>query len=72
MDAGVRKKITGQIEDIKADGVMSLVKMRGTWADGSMRFTSVMTTDSLEEAGFQKGDQVDALVKAINVVFVKH
>jgi molybdopterin-binding protein len=31
-----------------------------------------MTTDSLEEAGFQKGDQVDALVKAINVVFVKH
>lgn len=26
----------------------------------------------LEDAGFKKGDRVDALVKAINVVFVKH
>jgi len=31
-----------------------------------------MTRDSLEEAGFTKGDKVNALVKAINVVFVKH
>jgi molybdopterin-binding protein len=31
-----------------------------------------MTGDSLEEAGFAKGDKVNALVKAINVVFVKH
>ena len=30
MDAGVRNRVTGQIEDIKADGVMSMVKMRGT------------------------------------------
>ncbi|WP_423055340.1 hypothetical protein [Zhaonella formicivorans] len=31
-----------------------------------------MTRDSLEDAGFKQGDKVDALVKAINVVFVKH
>jgi len=30
-----------------------------------------MTGDSLEKAGFSKGDKVNALVKAINVVFVK-
>ncbi len=30
MNAGVRNKVTGQIEDIKVDGVMSMVKMRGT------------------------------------------
>jgi molybdopterin-binding protein len=30
-----------------------------------------MTRDSLEDAGFKKGDRVNALVKAINVVFVK-
>ncbi len=36
-----------------------------------MRFTSVMTRESLEDAGFKKGDRVEALVKAINVVFVK-
>jgi molybdopterin-binding protein len=31
-----------------------------------------MTGDSLEEARFSKGDKVSALVKAINVVLVKH
>jgi molybdopterin-binding protein len=30
-----------------------------------------MTRDSLQEAGFKEGDKIDALVKAINVVFVK-
>jgi len=30
-----------------------------------------MTRDSLQDAGFKKGDKVNALVKAINVVFVK-
>jgi molybdopterin-binding protein len=30
-----------------------------------------MTRDSLNDAEFKKGDQVNALVKAINVVFVK-
>jgi molybdopterin-binding protein len=31
-----------------------------------------MTKDSLHDAGFRKGDSVEALVKAINVVMVKH
>jgi molybdopterin-binding protein len=31
-----------------------------------------MTKDSLMEAGFNEGDQIEALVKAINVVMVKH
>lgn len=30
MDAGVRNKITGEIEEIKADGIMAEIKMRGT------------------------------------------
>jgi molybdopterin-binding protein len=30
-----------------------------------------MTRDSFEDAGFSKGDKVHALVKAINLVFVK-
>jgi molybdopterin-binding protein len=31
-----------------------------------------MTKESLEDTGFKKGDTVEALIKAINVVFVKH
>jgi molybdopterin-binding protein len=30
-----------------------------------------MTRESLDDAGFKQGDKIDALVKAINVVFVK-
>lgn len=30
-----------------------------------------MTKDSLQEAGFEEGDNVEALIKAINVVFTK-
>ncbi len=30
-----------------------------------------MTKESLDEVGFRKGDNVNALMKAINVVFVK-
>jgi len=31
-----------------------------------------MTRESLGDAGFKEGDQVEALVKAINVIYVKH
>lgn len=73
MDAGVRNNLTGQIEAIKHDGLMAQVTMWvGGWGTEAPRITSVMTKDSLEEAGFNEGDHVEALVKAINVVMVKH
>ncbi len=73
MEAGVRNNIMGEVEEIKLGDVMAQVTMWvGGWMDNSIRLTSVMTRDSLEDAGFQKGDKVHALVKAINVVFVKH
>lgn len=71
MEAGVRNKFVGKIEEIKADNVMAEIKMRGTWIGDTVNLTSVMTNDSLQEAGFREGDDVAALVKAINVVFVK-
>lgn len=73
MEAGVRNKITGEVEQIKTDGLMAEVTMWvGGWGHDSSLLTSVMTRDSLEEAGFKKGDKIEALVKAINVVFVKN
>ena len=30
LNAGVRNKISGEIEEIKADGIMAEIKMRGT------------------------------------------
>lgn len=73
LEAGVRNNLTGEIENIKVDEIMAQVTMWvGGWTGDAPRLTSVMTRDSLEDAAFSKGEKVHALVKAINVVFVKH
>lgn len=67
MEVGVRNQLTGTIKQVKSGDVMSQV----TLAVGDYEVTSVMTTDSLKEAGFKEGDTATALIKAINVVLVK-
>ncbi|MEA4925918.1 MAG: TOBE domain-containing protein [Syntrophomonadaceae bacterium] len=67
MQAGVRNSLTGTIVKIKQGDIMSEVIAQV----GGNEITSVMTTDSLREAGFEVGDTATALIKAINVVMVK-
>jgi molybdate transport system regulatory protein len=67
MQAGVRNRLSGTITEVTTGEVMSQVTARM----GDHEITSVMTRESLEEAGFRQGDSVTALIKAINVVFVK-
>jgi molybdopterin-binding protein len=33
---------------------------------------SVMTLESLDELGIKKGDDVEVIVKAVNVLLIKH
>lgn len=67
MQAGVRNNLTGKIIEIKQGDIMSEIIVQV----GENQITSVMTTDSLREAGFKVGDTATALIKAINVVLVK-
>jgi len=71
MEAGVRNKLFGTIEEIKTDDIMAQIKMTVDGWNNSPIVTSVMTRESLEDSGFKKGDTVEALIKAVNVVFVK-
>jgi len=71
MQAGVRNKLIGTVGEIKSDTVMAQIKMSVDGWGNSPVVTSVMTKESLEDAGFKKGDKVEALIKAINVIFVK-
>ncbi len=70
MKAGVRNRLPGKIVEIKQGDVMSevVIQMEDNL---HIHITSVMTTDSLKEAGFKVGDNATALIKAINVVLVK-
>ncbi len=70
MQAGVRNKLTGKVIEIKQGEIMSKVIIQ-VGDIPNLHITSVMTTDSLKEAGFKVGDSTTALIKAINVVLVK-
>ncbi|MGI6307939.1 MAG: TOBE domain-containing protein [Dethiobacteria bacterium] len=67
MQAGVRNQMSGKITEVKTGDVMSQVTMQV----GDNMITSVMTTESLNDADLREGDKVTALIKAIHVVMVK-
>jgi molybdate transport system regulatory protein len=68
MKVGARNRIIGRVTEIKKGGVMSLVKLTIP-AESSM--ASVMTLESLKELGIKKGDKVEVVVKAVNVLVMK-
>lgn len=68
MKVGARNRIIGKVTDIKKGSVMCLVKLT---IPASSRMASVMTLESLKELGLRKGDEVEVIVKAVNVLLVK-
>lgn len=68
MKYGARNQLVGKVVEIKKGSIMCQVKLN-IEADSSV--SSVMTVDSLEDLGIKKGDNVRAIVKAVNVLLVK-
>ena len=68
MRVGARNRIIGKVTDIKKGSVMCLVKMN---IPAASRMASVMTLESLKELGIKKGDRVEVIVKAVNVLLVR-
>ncbi len=68
MKVGARNRIIGKVTDIKKGGVMCLVKVTIPASSG---MASVMTLESLKELGVKKGDKVEVVVKAVNVLLMK-
>lgn len=68
MHYGARNKITAKVLSVKSDDVMSLVKLETTVP---VNMASVLTTESVQEMGLKVGDEVELIIKAINVLPVK-
>lgn len=68
MNYGARNKVRAKVTSVKSDEIMSLVKFE---VAGPAEMASVLTTESLEEMGLKAGDQVELIIKAINVLAVK-
>jgi molybdopterin-binding protein len=65
MKHGARNEFVGQITEIKKGQLMCQVTLK---VPANSSVCSVMTLDSLASLGLKEGDQVKAVVKAVNVL----
>ena len=68
MKYGAINNIKATVKSIKKGDVMSLIKFS---VIGPAEMGSVLTTESLESLDLNPGDQVQLVIKAINVLPVK-
>ncbi|HTZ99988.1 MAG TPA: TOBE domain-containing protein [Candidatus Aquilonibacter sp.] len=68
MKVGARNRIVGKVTHIKKGSVMSEVKVHVAHPS---QLTSVMTMESLKDMAIKKGDTVEVVVKAVNVLLIK-
>lgn len=68
MKYGARNNIKANVKSIKKGDVMSLVKFVVT---SPANMGSVLTTESVEHLDLKVGDEVQLIIKAINVLPVK-
>ena len=68
MKYGARNNISAKVKSVKKGDVMSQVKFDITVP---AEMGSVLTTESLEHLDLKPGDEVQLVIKAINVLPVK-
>jgi molybdopterin-binding protein len=68
MKVGARNQIKAKVISVKTGDVMSMVKFEVIAAH---EMASVMTTESVSEMGLKAGDEVELIIKAINVLASK-
>jgi len=68
MKTGARNQIVGEVVEIKNGALMCLAKVK---IPTEAIVSSVMTIESLEDMGLKKGDRVQVVVKAVNVLLIK-
>ena len=68
MKVGARNRIVAKVTEIKKGTLMGQVKVT---VPASVKMSSVMTLESIEELDLKPGDEVEVIVKAINVLLIK-
>ena len=68
MNYGTRNFFQAKITGIKRDSVMCQIDYE---VAGGHKMSSVITCDSADFMGLKVGDEVDLIIKAINVIPVK-
>ena len=67
MKTGARNNLVGKVTAIKEGDLMCQVKLD---IPAGSTMSSVMTIDSLKELGIKEGDEIQIVVKAVNVLLI--
>ncbi len=70
MKIGARNQLLAEVTEVKRGAVMCQVKVKLKAGQG-LQMSSVMTLDSLDDMGIGVGDEVEVVVKAVNVLLMK-
>ncbi|SDC34746.1 molybdate transport system regulatory protein [Natrinema hispanicum] len=65
MALSARNRLDGTVQSIETDGIMAEVTIETT---GGQTVTAVITTSSVERLGIAEGDEVNAVIKATEVM----
>lgn len=68
MKIGARNQLHAKVTAIKRGEVMAQIKLV---IPAASAMNSVITVESLDEMGLNVGDEVDLIVKAVNVLPIK-
>jgi molybdopterin-binding protein len=68
MRVGARNRIVGKVSKIDKGKIMCFVALD---IPAKSKMGSVMTLESLKELKLKKGDEVEVIVKAVNVLLIK-
>ncbi len=63
-----RNQMKGKITKVKKDNIVGLVEVEIT---SPIKVTSVITADSIDEMNLKVGDEVNAVIKATEVMISK-
>ncbi|WP_132061348.1 TOBE domain-containing protein [Halorussus amylolyticus] len=65
MPLSARNRLAGTVRSVETDGVMAEVEVE---TDGGQSVTAVITSNSVERLGIEEGSEVNAVVKATEVM----
>ncbi|WP_254531614.1 TOBE domain-containing protein [Natrinema gelatinilyticum] len=65
MALSARNRLQGTVQSLETDGIMADIEIE---TNGGQTVTAVITSDSVDRLGIDEGDEVNAVIKATEVM----
>ncbi|HKL30386.1 MAG TPA: TOBE domain-containing protein [Natrialbaceae archaeon] len=69
MTLSARNRLSGTVKSVRSEGLMGEVVVE---LDDGQEITSTITSNSVDRLGIEEGDEIDAVIKATEVMVEKN